>query len=209
MPDDRYVIPAAPVSCEEVIRKSRFITYLAHAETITAARAFVQQRRQQHSAARHCCSAWVAGPPGDSQRYGCSDDGEPSGTAGRPMLTQLIAAQVGEICAVVVRYYGGIRLGTGGLVRAYSGGVSQALQQLRVTEKRLMTTGLVACDYASYAGLEKLLSQYAGEVLAREFGQQIRVRIALPVSQRDAFAQQLAEISRGALRLASPECPQQ
>ncbi len=89
---------------------------------MAAAKAFVESVRADHPDARHHCVAWVAGPPDDSQQLGFSDDGEPAGTAGKPMLAQLMGSGVGEITAVVVRYYGGILLGTGGLVKAYGGG---------------------------------------------------------------------------------------
>ncbi|MGV8209328.1 YigZ family protein, partial [Pseudomonas aeruginosa] len=88
---------------------------------------------------RHHCVAWGAGPPNDSQQLGFSDDGEPAGTAGKPMLAQLMGSGVGEITAVVVRYYGGILLGTGGLVKAYGGGVHQALAQLATQRKTPLT----------------------------------------------------------------------
>ena len=121
-----YLVPTAEVIFEEEIKKSRFITYLAHTPNIDAAKQFVQQVKERHHDARHNCWAFVAGRPSDSMKWGFSDDGEPSGTAGKPILAQLTGSGVGEITAVVTRYYGGIRLGTGGLVKAYDGGVQQA-----------------------------------------------------------------------------------
>lgn len=90
---------------------------LAHTDGVEAAKAFVESVKAEHPDARHHCVAWVAGAPNDSQQLGFSDDGEPAGTAGKPMLAQLMGSCVGEITAVVVRYYGGILLGTGGLVK--------------------------------------------------------------------------------------------
>lgn len=110
---DSWLIPAAPVSVVEEIKKSRFITLLAHTDGVEAAKAFVESVRAEHPDARHHCVAWVAGAPNDSQQLGFSDDGELAGTAGKPMLAQLMGSGVGEITAVVVRYYGGILLGTG------------------------------------------------------------------------------------------------
>ena len=120
-----YLIPNEPVIFEEEIKKSLFITYLAHTPSSDAAKAFVEQIKQKHPDARHNCWGFVAGRPEDSMLWGFSDDGEPSGTAGKPILAQLSGSGVGEITAVVTRYYGGIRLGTGGLVKAYGGGVQQ------------------------------------------------------------------------------------
>lgn len=115
---DSWRIPAEPVTFVEEIKKSRFITLLAHTDGVDAAKAFVESVRAEHPDARHHCVAWVAGRPDDSQQLGFSDDGEPAGTAGKPMLAQLMGSGVGEITAVVVRYYGGILLGTGGLVKS-------------------------------------------------------------------------------------------
>ena len=89
---DSWLIPAAPVTFVEEIKKSRFITYLAHTDGVEAAKAFVESVRAEHPDARHHCVAWVAGPPNDSQQLGFSDDGEPAGTAGKPMLAQLMGS---------------------------------------------------------------------------------------------------------------------
>ena len=130
-----YLIPKSAVVFEEEIKKSRFITYLQHTEGLEQAKAFWAEIKALHPNARHHCWAAVAGRPTDSQQLGFSDDGEPAGTAGKPMLSALQGSQVGEISAVVVRYYGGILLGTGGLVRAYGNGVQQALKLLETERK--------------------------------------------------------------------------
>ena len=130
-----YLIPKSAVVFEEEIKKSRFITYLQHTEGLEQAKAFWAEIKAQHPNARHHCWAAVAGRPTDSQQLGFSDDGDPAGTAGKPMLSALQGSQIGEISAVVVRYYGGILLGTGGLVRAYGNGVQQALKLLETERK--------------------------------------------------------------------------
>ena len=155
---ESWLIPAEPVTFVEEIKKSRFITLLAHTNGVEAAKAFVESVRMQHPDARHHCVAWVAGPPNDSQKLGFSDDGEPAGTAGKPMLSQLMGSGVGEITAVVVRYYGGILLGTGGLVKAYGGGVQQALNLLITTRKTPLTEYTLLCDYAQLSGSETLIT---------------------------------------------------
>ena len=143
-----YLIPKSAVVFEEEIKKSRFITYLQHTEGLEQAKAFWAEIKAQHPNARHHCWAAVAGKPTDSQQLGFSDDGEPAGTAGKPMLSALQGSQVGEISAVVVRYYGGILLGTGGLVRAYGNGVQQALKLLETERKVERQLFQVHCDYA-------------------------------------------------------------
>lgn len=198
-----YDIPAEPLSFSEEIKKSRFITLLAHTDGVDEARAFVQQIKQQHPAARHHCWAFVAGAPDDSQQLGFSDDGEPSGTAGKPILAQLMGSHTGEITAVVVRYYGGIMLGTGGLVKAYGGGVQQALRQLPRRVKVPMLTFSLICDYAQLSEIERLVARFDGQVLNSEFLEKITLTLALPHAQVAGFRQNLSDFSRGTLQLVS------
>lgn len=199
---DAYDIPADAVSIsEETIKKSRFITLLAHTSGVEAARLFVQRVKDEHPDARHHCWAWVAGAPQDSQQLGFSDDGEPSGTAGKPMLAQLMGANIGEITAVVVRYYGGIMLGTGGLVKAYGGGVQQGLRQLQRSRKVPVKYFTLQCDYAQFSDVERLLSRCAGHIDEVTYLDRISLTLALPFSEIDAFGQALSDFSRGALHL--------
>ena len=199
---DVYDIPAEPLSIsDEIIKKSRFITMLAHTEGVEAARAFVQQVKAEHPTARHHCWAYVAGRPDDSQQLGFSDDGEPSGTAGKPMLAQLMGSQVGEITAVVVRYYGGIMLGTGGLVKAYGGGVQQALRQLARKQKIPMRRFQLRCDYAQLSDIERLVQRFEGELLKTDFLDVVSITLALPWAQVAGFTQNLTDVSRGMLTL--------
>ncbi|EOL8946209.1 IMPACT family protein [Cronobacter dublinensis] len=202
---DSWLVPAAPVIFTEEIKKSRFITLLGHTEGVEAAKAFVAQARADYPAARHYCQAWVAGAPDDSQQLGFSDDGEPAGTAGKPMLAQLMGSGVGEVTAVVVRYFGGVKLGTGGLVKAYGGGVQQALAQLTTTLKVPMTEYTLLCDYAQLAGVEALLAQFNGRIVQSEFQASVALRVALAQTQVAAFSAKLADFSRGALHLLSVE----
>jgi len=199
---DAYDIPAETFSFSEEIKKSRFITLLAHTDGVEAARAFLQQVKSEHPAARHHCWAWVAGAPDDSQQLGFSDDGEPSGTAGKPMLAQLMGSGVGEITAVVVRYYGGIMLGTGGLVKAYGGGVQQALKALPRQQKVPMLTFTLSCDYAQLAEIERMIARFHGQLRHSEFLQCVSLTLALPHAQVADFERHLADFSRGALHLA-------
>ena len=139
MNEQPYLIPSASALFEEEIKKSVFITHLAHTPSIETAKQFVEQVKKEHSSARHNCWGFAAGRPEDSMKWGFSDDGEPSGTAGKPILAQLSGSGVGELTAVVTRYSGGIKLGTGGLVKAYGGGVQQALKLLQTIEKKITT----------------------------------------------------------------------
>ncbi len=196
-----YPIPAESVVFSEEIKKSRFITLLAHTDGVAAAKAFIQQVRLEYSGAGHHCWAFVAGPPDDSQQLGFSDDGEPSGTAGKPILAQLTGSGIGEIAAVVVRYYGGIKLGTGGLVRAYGGGVQQALKQLSVRDKVPQTEYTLQCDYGQIALVEAVLQQVEGHIVDGDYGATVRLRISFPATAAQQVAQRLRDVSRGMLHL--------
>lgn len=198
---DSWPVPAESVAVSEEIKKSRFITLVAHTDGVAAAKAFVESVRTQHPDARHHCWAWVAGAPDDSQKLGFSDDGEPAGTAGKPMLAQLMGRGIGEITAVVVRYYVGIKLGTGGLVKAYGGGVQLALNQLPTILKVPLTEYTLQCDYAQLAGIETLLKQSDGLIVQSDFQVFVSLRVALPHLKLADFSARLADFSRGSLHL--------
>lgn len=186
-----FFIPAAPVQFEEEIKKSHFITYLAHTPGIEAAKAFVEQIKTQHSDARHNCWAFVAGRPQDSLLWGFSDDGEPSGTAGKPILAQLSGSGVGEMTAVVTRYYGGIRLGTGGLVKAYGGGVQQALKLLQTIEKKITTKLNLTLDYGLVALAQSVMSQFDAVEVQSQYSESVHLVVELEFLNVDAFTQSL------------------
>ncbi|ALM51425.1 IMPACT family protein [Halomonas huangheensis] len=139
----RYPVPdLTPDNWFEVeieIERSRFITWLAHAPDNGAFDRLLAAARNAHPNASHHCSAFIAGPPGEQVHIGFSDDGEPGGTAGRPMYQALTGDGIGQVAAVVTRYFGGIKLGTGGLARAYTQAVMAALAEVprrEVTERR-------------------------------------------------------------------------
>ncbi|WP_456269620.1 YigZ family protein [Kushneria sp. AK178] len=134
----RYLVPdlEPPHYHEESleVQKSRFIARVAHATTPEQAQQLIDQARLDHPDASHHCSAFIAGAPGEQHAIGFSDDGEPGGTAGRPMYQVLEGSGTGRIAAVIIRYFGGTKLGTGGLVRAYSKALLQALDTLATRE---------------------------------------------------------------------------
>lgn len=192
-----YLIPASSATFEEEIKKSRFITYLAHTPNVEAAKAFVHHIKDKHHDARHNCWAFVAGRPEDSMKWGFSDDGEPSGTAGKPILAQLAGSGVGEITAVVTRYSGGIKLGTGGLVKAYGGGVQQALTVLQTKEKLITSELLISCEYNQVSLVESLVSEFAGRQVEADYSQRITLVIELDRRQVEAFSTTLFSRSGG------------
>lgn len=193
----RYPIPARPHRVEEVVRKSRFITVLAHAPTAEAAQAVLAGIKDEFPDATHHCWAYVAGPPGESASIGMSDDGEPHGTAGRPMLAALLHSGVGEIVAVCTRYFGGTKLGTGGLSRAYSGGVRLALESLPTQERVERVTLRVEVAYEALDSLRHLLEEAEAVVETEEYGEVVRYRVAVPTEEVDRLTHRLAGITRG------------
>ncbi|WP_107852944.1 YigZ family protein [Oceanimonas marisflavi] len=192
-----YAIPAAPVVWEQEIKKSRFIACLAHTPDADAAKAFIERLRAEYPDARHHCSAFVAGAADDSQALGFSDDGEPSGTAGRPMLAVLQGAGIGEITAVVVRYFGGIKLGTGGLVRAYGSSVNGALTELTTIEKVIEGRLALSADYSDMAQLESLLAQHGAGWESVDYGAAVSGVLRVDIRLLDTLVRQIKDRTQG------------
>ncbi len=194
-----YPIPQSAVVFEEEIKKSRFITYIQHTQGLAQAKAFWQEIRNLHPNARHHCWATVAAQPNNSQFFGFSDDGEPAGTAGKPMLSTLQGSGIGEISVVVVRYYGGILLGTGGLVRAYSNGVQQALKLLATTLKVERKRYEIWCDYGQVNWIQLLCEQYDIQIQAQDFQVNVRFELGISDDKLVSFEQELTTRSAGQL----------
>ncbi len=196
-----YPIPAGRARVEELILRSRFITTAAPAATVDEARAFIAAVRAEYSDATHNCYAFVAGPPGSTAQIGMSDDGEPGGTAGRPMLAVLLGCGVGEIATVVTRYFGGTKLGTGGLVRAYSGGVKAVLAVLPVQEKVILRTVLASGPYSWVTPVARLLPAFAAHVADQQFAADVTWQINVPEEQARPLAAALVELSHGEIEV--------
>lgn len=188
---DHYPILTSPSEFQEELKKSRFITHLVHTPGIDFAKAFVHSIKKQYPDARHHCWAFVAGSPDDSMSLGFSDDGEPSGTAGKPILAQLLGSGIGEICAVVTRYSGGIKLGTGGLVKAYGGGVKKALGNVELEQKHKMDQLNLEFGYEWENTVRHILSLYAAEIQNVIYNETIMAKITVPCSNRTQLAAQL------------------
>lgn len=192
-----YPVPGRVHRVEETIQRSRFITTVARAPSPEAAQRLLQSVRDEFPDATHHCWAFVAGPPGSTTSIGMSDDGEPHGTAGRPMLNILLHSGVGEIAAVCTRYYGGTKLGTGGLARAYSGGVKLALDALptdhRVDRARLE----VEVGYPHVDGLQRLLDELDGRLESEGYGASVRYVVAVPETALARFERSLADLTGG------------
>ena len=192
-----YKIPATRYRTEETIKRSRFIATVAHAATEEDAKAFVSLMRSEFPDATHNCWAYVAGPPGDTARVGMSDDGEPHGTAGRPMLSVLLHSDIGEVVAVVTRYFGGTKLGTGGLVRAYSGSVKNALAGLSVKEKRDVVSLSVTLAYSMVTAFRSTIESFDSEITEENYGADVSFRIEVPKNSKGSLIRAITDLTSG------------
>ncbi|CAM2007654.1 YigZ family protein [Acanthopleuribacter pedis] len=202
---DRFLIPVDEHQVEEEIQRSRFITTLCHAPDPAAAQAFIARMRGQYEDATHNCWAYLAGPPGSSAFVGMSDDGEPHGTAGRPMLLVLTHSGIGEIAAVVTRYYGGTKLGKGGLVRAYSGGVQAALATLPTKEKITYTALEVVLPYSFVTQFKLLLTRFEGVIDEEHYELDAQYALRIPSPKIADFEQELDSLTNGAALVSKEE----
>ena len=184
-------------TCEfrEEIRKSRFITLAGPISSPAEAQAFIE--RHSDLAATHNCWAWKLGA-----QYRSSDDGEPGGTAGRPILAAIEAQDCDQVVVLVIRWYGGIQLGTGGLARAYGGGANKCLQQ---AEKRLLVSRVelqCSCAFSELALLKLRIAEADGLVVDEQFtANGVDLRLALGEEQIEPVQRQLADLSRGRILL--------
>lgn len=194
---ERYPTPAAEHRVEESREHSRFITTVARAASVDEAREFIARTSRGFADATHNCWAYVVGPPGDLSRIGMSDAGEPHGTAGRPMLNVLLGSGVGDIAAVVTRYYGGTKLGRGGLVRAYGGGVKLALETLPLTEFVQTVELRATIPYAGVTQLKNILPTFEAEILGETYGTNASFHLRLPREHASKFAEALSGITNG------------
>ena len=184
-----------------LIKKSRFITHIGHCSSVAEAKDGIEAVRSTYADATHNCWAFVACPAGSSAQVGCSDDGEPHGTAGRPMLTTLLHSNVGELFCVVTRYFGGIKLGTGGLVRAYQQSVALCLESLPVCAKTELVSIRVEIAYADSDRVHRLLSAHAANIIGEEFASSMVLSLEVPADRRDELTLALAECTNGRARI--------
>jgi len=192
-----YRVPAGPAESFEVIRRSRFVTRAGRAASPEDAALFIEKARQELPGATHYCWAFNAGAPGSTARIGMSDAGEPHGTAGRPMLTTLLHSGVGEAVVVCARFYGGVKLGTGGLARAYSGGVKRVLDVCPTVKKVERTAVVVTVSYEASRRVDLLLEELDATVSEKLFGADVRYRVLVPTHRRALLDAGIAEATSG------------
>jgi uncharacterized YigZ family protein len=191
---------AAPVSNEIDIKKSRFIGMLFPLTTRAEAMTILAGLRAQHPGAVHFC--WVLMCDGDS---GLDDDGEPSGTAARPMVNVLMHKEIFNVLAVVVRYWGGIKLGAGGLTRAYGQAISEASKLAELISVEPMCERSATLAFADESTLRRYCEQHDVVVLDVQYGDAVTLRLKMKVSQHDDFCRHATDLLRGNLQISEDD----
>lgn len=196
---DSYPIPAKETRVEIMVVNSRFIATLAPVFTVEEAKAFVSRIKDEFSDATHNVPAFVVGH-GNSVIAHANDDGEPSGTAGRPALAVLQGSGLGDAAVVVTRYFGGTKLGTGGLVRAYSEAVRAVLEAAPRAERVPTHTLMLVVPYSWFERARLLVEEHHGKILDDEFGVDVTLTVQIAVRDFSAFQEGLQEASHGSLQ---------
>jgi uncharacterized YigZ family protein len=194
-----YLIPAQEARCEIEVVNSLFIASLAPVFSVEQAKAFIARVRAEFPDASHHVPAYLIGH-GNSVIAHCSDDGEPSGTAGRPALAVLQGSGLGDVIVVVTRYFGGTKLGTGGLVRAYSDAIRQVLAQVVLAQKTLTHVVMVGLPYRLLEQVRRLVAATQGYILDEGFGVEVTLTARFAVDHLQAFQEVLQELTSGTLQ---------
>ncbi|MDD3346850.1 YigZ family protein [Oscillibacter sp.] len=195
-----YRVPFEDGESEFVEKRSRFISCLWRVENEAEARQRIEETKKKYYDARHHCWCYLL-KEGGAVRY--SDDGEPQGTAGQPMLNVFQREEIVNVCCVVTRYFGGILLGAGGLTRAYARGAKEVLDLVGVARMSLWTLWDIPCTYPLFERLKLEISACGGAVRAVEYGAEITVRAAFPEGGEKEFSRRLTELSAGGLSMCS------
>ena len=180
---------------QEEIKKSRFICHIKRVTTEDEARNFIQDVKKEHYKATHNCSAFILGERSEMKRS--SDDGEPSGTAGVPMLGVLENQQLTNVCAVVTRYFGGIKLGAGGLIRAYSSNVALAIKEIGIVHIKEQLGLRIALSYSQYQELPNFLKANHLQEQDTSFTEQVQTTIFVDKDDKDSVIEELIELFNG------------
>ncbi|GHI96958.1 YigZ family protein [Streptomyces olivaceus] len=199
MQDEYRTVARAGVH-ETEINRSRFLCALAPAATEEEAQAFVAGVRKEHTDASHNCWAYVIGADASVQK--ASDDGEPGGTAGVPMLQMLLRRDMRYVVAVVTRYYGGVKLGAGGLIRAYGGAVGEALDDLGTLTRRRFRLATLTVDHQRAGRLQNDLRTAGRAVRDVRYAEDVTIEVGLPEAEVEAFRAWLADATAGSAGFA-------
>ena len=181
---------------ELVIRRSRFLAEAAPVASAEAARELWRERKRVYVDCNHVVFAFICGPQGGVM--GCSDDGEPSGTSGRPVLEVLKGSGITNVLLTVTRWFGGIKLGTGGLVRAYTESAQLALADPPVAELVPLTRFALALSYIHYETVRRRFPEFAAEIIGEEFAAGVTLSGVIPSANFNAFSETVRDLTGGA-----------
>ena len=198
-----YKTVLIPDETELEIKKSRFINLVFPIETEAEAETILVEIRKKHYKATHVCWAYVLNT--NPRRQKASDDGEPSGTAGKPILEVIDHRELKDVLVVVIRYFGGIKLGTGGLIRAYGGGASDVLNHCTVIKKQFSDQRQVTVSYASYGGLSNGLLERDVIPVNEEFGENVTLSFQIPVAETKEFLAWVEDKTNGTAQIIPGE----
>ncbi|MDR0846902.1 MAG: YigZ family protein [Lactobacillales bacterium] len=198
-----YLTIARDGEHEFVEKKSRFICHLKRVKTEDEAREFILSVKKLHFKARHNCSAFVLGT--DSAIKRSSDDGEPSGTAGIPILEVLLKNELTDVVAVVTRYFGGIKLGAGGLIRAYSTSVSEAVATVGIAENKLVSVITFSVEYPLYSPLENFISSSSYTLNDSAFDEKVTLSVLVDSGSEEQFEHEIRDLTSGKYTIISTE----
>ncbi len=196
---DQYKILYTGGEDEIEVKKSRFIATTRPVKSEEEAAAFIAEMKKKYWDARHNCSAFTIGRNHELTR--CSDDGEPAQTAGRPMLDVLLGEDIHDMCVVVTRYFGGTLLGTGGLVRAYSGAVKEGLAASEIVEKFRAFEMTVGTDYTGVGKIQYILGQQGITVLDSVYTDKVDFKLLVPVAEYDGLEKKIIEGTNGGAKI--------
>jgi len=199
-----YSIPLHEIRREQIVVNSRFIATLTAAFSVDEARAFIARIRKEFADASHNVPAYILGGGKTFTEYS-SDDGEPSGTAGKPALTVLRGSGLGDVAVVVTRYFGGTLLGTGGLVKAYTGSTQMVVNAVERGQCVPVYVAMLAIPYNLLARVRLLVTRQHGEILDENFAGDITLTLQFPADAFETFQNELREISAGKLRAEAIE----
>ncbi len=194
---EQQLVPARIARCEIVVVNSRFIATAGPARSVEEAKGLISRVREEFPDATHHVSAYVIGH-GNSVITHCHDDGEPAGTAGRPALAVLQGSGLGDVCVVITRYFGGTKLGTGGLVRAYGDAARSVLAILPRARKVATHLVRLVIPYANFERLKRLVAAHNGRFSGQEFGAEITLTAQIAVDEFEPFQGAVREMFNGA-----------
>jgi uncharacterized YigZ family protein len=194
---DTYYTPGSVVQHIAVEKKSKFITFLTEVKSKEDALVQLKNISSREAGANHNCYAYIIGDPHSPVDIHCSDDGEPTGTAGRPLLNILLHENIGNVLVVVTRYFGGVKLGSGGLVRAYSGGLKAALKEVVLKEFREQKRLIITFHYQFEGSVRRLIDDHSASIVASVYGGDVCFSLDILEKNLTSFVKELAEITAG------------